>query len=286
MRKKVIWFEADRRGMVKDKGLIPFSLREEIYPRSINETALYICDGKIKVEFNDIQKLEKFSKVIIQSYKPYEKFTIALSFALYSKGLRIIDNSILTENYQDNKMRDYVQLASKGIKVPNMLMTHNINLIHKFFILYSKIIVKPNDGKAGQEVEVLNSVQAIDNYFLNRKLDNYIVQEFIESEFDYRTYVIHGKCLPFLLKRRTSTSSSVYNDINTFKIFKDEISKYPKIKDVSLKSVEINGVDVAALDIRIHNGEPIVIEVNRRPNIETYKDYVDDSIYFEILKII
>lgn len=93
--------------------------------------------------------------------------------------------------------------------------------------------------------------------------NNYIIQEKINIEREYRVYVIFNKIFPIVSVKSSKTETTKIKVLNTENINKD-------LKNFVKKIIIDNKFDLIGLDIAFFNGKYYLIEVNRSPQFTAF----------------
>jgi glutathione synthase/RimK-type ligase-like ATP-grasp enzyme len=144
------------------------------------------------------------------------------------------------------------------------------------------IVIKPVNGSEGKSVYKLNSIEDWDDifeiYFESRKnFFNFVVNPFINSEFEYRTIVIDGN-LELIYRKNKQTSWK--HNLSEGAIPSFEIPEDLK-RAMSNTAVAVSkalGLRYGGVDFLVdENGNPIIIEVNSKASLAIFAGFSDET---------
>lgn len=174
------------------------------------------------------------------------------------------------------KVGELAVLTDKTIPLPDTFIS-SAREIKKAFkgnppINYP-IIVKAADACGGKCNFLIKSYQELEATLDANKGTQFIIQEFIPNDCDYRCLVLGGKIELVLKRTRDAGSKSHLNNTSAGAVGEavpvDVLSKDAKAAVIKAAKVlnrsEFSGVDLM-LDKR--NGNPYILEVNQMPQIE------------------
>lgn len=244
------------------------------------EDVQFYCNGKtveMKVDGEDITKycLVYFRKVLSKNFpivytihKYLEKQKIAVVEGRYT-------DLILTSN----KLAQTVQLALNNIPVPKTVYINSSKISYKivkdmFTQIGSKpIIMKSISSHRGINNFRISSIKEILNISKEIK-DEFIFQEYIPNNFDYRLLVLGDSVQVAEIRRRVDDSSHLNNiSQGAEELFIPVASINLQIQKIAVKAAKLFNLNIAGVDIIIskETGIPYVLEVNAAPAF-TYTD--------------
>lgn len=212
--------------------------------------------------------LEEYDFVYFKSW--HKKRVIAQLIATYLalKGLRYSDKAV-SIGVGMNKIQQMLSATSIiGIKIPDSYYFSPETDIH-----YSDLV-----SRLGEKfiMKAISASEGKDNYLIDdegsfnkaRSSDSdYVYQEFIENEFDYRFGVIGGK-VKYIKKRTRFGDSTHMNNISkgaSVEYVDPELLEYKVVSDLAAKAAHLFSIDIAGVDFIISGSEPYLLEVNPSP---------------------
>lgn len=223
----------------------------------------------------------------------------------------LINSKVYSANVFNNKIFQVGKIASANINVPKSVMSSYLDFIkihkgenievlkEKFFLDLVKeislpLIVKPLIGARGKNVYKINNYQDFLRFI--SKFENtaeFLFQEFIPNNGDYRVIVVGGKVIG-LFKRvpsdgefRANIALGGRGEIVTDQKLVKQIGDFA-LKACQVLEIEIGGVDVILSD---KNGMLYFIEVNRSMQWEGFRETTGINVaahiieYFETLPV-
>ena len=189
-------------------------------------------------------------------------------------------NSEVNLLYASGKLMQMFVLALHNVPVPDTFFAPKALLTELFAdgklpqAFTYPLILKANDGSKGDDNHlVADAKQALDILSASAKDKEYIVQNFIPNDGDYRLLYTGLENNEPLVFRRTAVAGSHLN--NTSKggtgAFVD-IAKLPAdYLRYAQKAAELLGREIGGVDILVDktNGKPYVLEVNGTPALAT-----------------
>jgi glutathione synthase/RimK-type ligase-like ATP-grasp enzyme len=210
------------------------------------------------------------------TYEPEEAGLLAKY--LESRGVAFL-NSEVNNGLAQTKITQMFVLAQGGMPVPNTLYAKK-NIIKTFFEkglpdgFKLPIIMKANDGSRGddnyliktadQALKILNAEASSDKEF--------VLQNFIENDGDYRFLFIGLEEDPLVFKRTASGESHLNNTSKGgHGEFIDLASLNPLALEYARKSAQLLKREIGGTDIIIdkQSGKHYVLEVNGTPALAT-----------------
>jgi glutathione synthase/RimK-type ligase-like ATP-grasp enzyme len=231
----------------------------------------------------DIKKIPKLDALFIRANTdPMNTTYVAAKMAsLY--GIPVIDDPESIRVCAD-KINMYMHLMKKGISMPRTRFLSKKELDESlareiFEELGTPLVLKEPSTSFSARVEKVTSpdelLKIAKRFF---KLSDWIVvQEYIESRFDWRIGVINGELLyacRYIIPSETFKIQAsvnghiVYCDVESVPM--DQVP--PKVIDLGIAAGNAIGRGLYGVDIKERNGRLYVIEVNDNPSLEGGED--------------
>lgn len=243
---------------------------------------------------DDISKIPEYDALFIRAMTDPSNSAYIVSRLAEQSGLKVIDDphSIRTCS---NKAILHDLFHKNNIPSPKSILFHGDysreTLDTIFKTLGLPVIIKTPYTRFSSHVEkAINEKQFIEiSKHLLRKAKVLVLQEYIQSDFDWRVGILRNEIL-YLCKycipgggwkvRSKINGRNVWGD--TIALSRDSIS--PELKELSITLSKCVGNGLYGLDVKEINGEYKVIEINDNPSIyDGYEDTVDGDIYEKIL---
>lgn len=166
----------------------------------------------------------------------------------------------------ESKLITYQKLSESCFNVPDTYLCSNIESVKKVYENYSRIVIKPSFGYAGQDVEKVegdfdNHTTMINNLIL--KYGSILVQEYIpHPNGDIRVTTLGSE--PLVCFRRIPNDHTWKANVG----LGASIELYTPPKDIielGLKAASCLGIEISGVDIVKSNGKYYIFEVNNCP---------------------
>lgn len=243
---------------------------------------------------DDISEIPNYDALFIRATTDPGNSAYIVSRLAEQSGLKVIDDphSIRTCS---NKAILHDLFQKNNIPSPGSILFYGDYSREVLDMIFEKlgfpIIIKTpytrfssHVEKAGNETEFIELSK-----HLLRKAKVLVLQEYIQSDFDWRVGILRNEvlylckyCIPeggWKVKSKIN-GKNVWGD--TIAISRDLIS--PGLKDISITLSKCVGNGLYGLDIKETNNGYKVIEINDNPSIyDGYEDTIDKDIYEKII---
>ncbi len=240
----------------------------------------------------DIPKIPEYDALFIRATTDPGNSAYIASRLAEQSGLKVIDDphSIRTCS---NKAILHDLFMKNNIPAPrSVLFAGEEDAIDSIFrMLGTPVIIKTPYTRFSSHVEKANNREEfieISKRFL-RKSKVVIVQEYIQSDFDWRVGILKNQVLylcKYCIPRGGWKVKSKINGRNvwgeTIAVPRDSIS--PELKDICIGLSKSVGDGLYGLDVKETEDGYRVIEINDNPSIyDGYEDSIDRDIYEKII---
>ena len=237
------------------------------------ELEFSIIDNKPSVfETLTGQDLANFDLVFYRMWQ--KEFERATSAAIYlkSKGVPFFDEDVY--NYRAfSKLTETFLMVTSGVPVPNSYFSTAKNTIKSFKEnppIDFPLIVKNIRGLKGKDNYLVHSNEELEKVLENNSEIDFVVQEFIPNNCDYRFLVLGDKVKLIIKRSRLDDSSHLNNTSQGAGAELVPIENFDKqiINDV-LKASKVMKRDFTGVDVIINKetGKHYLLEVNNVPEI-------------------
>lgn len=193
----------------------------------------------------------------------------------------------INHSYENSaeKISQMLLLSLAGIRVPETIIFReegyrkNRAYIEKH---YAFPLVFKTDGSKGKNVHYVNTMEALDALVAKKKVNvRALVQPFIENTFDTRTIVAFGTILGSI--KRTRREGHLNNiaqgaEASLYELTEDE-------KNVALRSAQVCGIDVAGVDMIHTDKGPIILEVNKSPQVQGFESVHKFKVFEKVAEL-
>ena len=187
--------------------------------------------------------------------------------------------------YSAGKISQMLLLSLGGIRIPETIIfreesyatNRDYILSHTTFPLVYKV-----DGSKGKDVHIAHTIAELDTLVQNKRPTRLaLIQPFIENTFDTRTLVAFNEVLGSI--KRTRTSGYLNNISQGAAASPMELNDTEKV--TAQAATKICGIDFGGVDM-IHTPlGPIVLEVNKSPQIDGFESVHHFKVFTKIAEL-
>ncbi len=191
---------------------------------------------------------------------------------LERQKIRFVDRVNLKFHEADQKIAQMPRLAEAGVKVPETFITRKESFEANRDFIISKLsfpVIFKTNGSQGRNVNIANSIQELEK-LINRNSKNgrlFLIQEWIDNTWDVRTLMAFDRSLGSI--KRTRKNGFKNNVSGGAKVEKFETTE--KMVEIAKKACHVNDIDFGGVDFIINKGGPVVLEVNKSPQIKGFE---------------
>lgn len=219
---------------------------------------------------NTGEDIKTFSKIIVLSTSPYhlENYIFsALACYCHKNQIVMLDDSF---SNTDGKLYSLWRFWEQGIPVAKTAFGPIDFLIQKLADFGGTGVLKSVQGTKGKDNYLVHSEEELRGIIAKNQDINFILQEYIENDGDYRIIVTNFE--PKLAIFRSSKGKDFRNNTSV-----GGEAKLIPLEEVNKRVLEFAVASAKALDIKIagadilpsKTGEYTVLEVNRTPQLVT-----------------
>lgn len=254
-------------------------LKQELGIRNYEVEILSVEDlVKAKFKFN----ITEYSCLYIRNpyFKTSSKYIpkiIALAKAFKAAGKKVVDENITKGFLGVGKIRSYNELLKAKISIPN---TYTLN-IDKLLLNNYPFILKWEFGMQGKDTFLVKSKTELTKTLKLHPKREWILQEYIEADYEYKVITIGYKSLPIVLRFDFNKQLGRV-DFEKSKVI--NINKVKDLKEISEKASKTLGRELAKVDILEKDGKLYVLEVNRCPGLKSFEELTRFNVIKEFVK--
>jgi glutathione synthase/RimK-type ligase-like ATP-grasp enzyme len=199
----------------------------------------------------------------------------ASAFVLQTMGVASNVPFLSQLNPIENKIAQLLMACNQDVRVPNTIMCHrdviDMQIDSIIQTLGLPLIFKSNSGIKGLNNYLLHSRSELDTLIANGTHGDYIFQEFIPNDYDYRILYcgIDDNSSPFVFRRSRSDMSTHLN--NTSQGGSAELVDVQELNELPMQKmrhlVQAIGMDVCGVDLlrSSKDNELYFLEINATP---------------------
>ena len=217
--------------------------------------------------------LDNFDLVVFRFIRSDRALASSCASYLQLKNIPYIDRQI--QPYPGSKFAAQAMHFGNGIMCIPSVYSNSTELqymIQNDLMPFGyPLIVKDNNGKKGRLNFIARDKNTALEIFQQNPEVDFIVQEFIENDGDYRFLLMGGK-ISLIIHRQAQTDSHLNNTSQGAVAKVVDISNFSaKIISDVIQSAENEKLDVAGVDLMIdrNTGQHYIIEVNSSPQLAT-----------------
>lgn len=194
----------------------------------------------------------------------------------YAVSLFLEENDI---NYypveeEKSKLVDMILFSLKGINIPKTYFTNTKNIQNHLTSIEKHckypFIIKATRGSLGDDIYLVNSKEEFKTIVkkLNQR-QQYICQEFILNDFDYRIICTNEKVVSACKRVRQTDDFRNNTYLGAKEIFLDLTTLPSEVSNIAVESTSILDLNWSGVDVisNKETGESYIIELNRRPGL-------------------
>jgi glutathione synthase/RimK-type ligase-like ATP-grasp enzyme len=245
-----------------------------------------------RISKHDLASLAEYDALFIRTVTAIDHPSFTFAQTAESLDIPVIDDpqSIIKCS---NKVYLHELFRKNGIPTPRTLTVSRKTPLDDMQVLGFPLIVKLPQGTFSQAVKKAHDLAELKTIFqeLFRHSPLLIVQEFIPTPFDWRIGILEGRvlyaCKYHMAKDHWQIVRQYRSGVTRFgKVEAVPLSDVPiLVKQVALEASALIGNGLYGVDVKETETEPLIIEINDNPTIETGdEDAVErDRIYEEII---
>jgi glutathione synthase/RimK-type ligase-like ATP-grasp enzyme len=242
----------------------------------------------------DIHKIPKMDALFIRARTDPMNVTYVAARMAKFHGIPVIDDPDSIQICSD-KINMYKHLIRKGVSLPRteFLDKNELNVervTQLFDELGSPLIVKEPSTSFSLRVEKVSNIA--DFFKVARRFiklsDWIVVQQYVESKYDWRVGVLGGKLLYACKYTIPSETFKIQASVNGHLVYcgVESVSPEhipPNVTKLGIEAANAIGNGLYGVDIKNTNGDACVIEVNDNPSIESGEDDCYPRVFDQIV---
>jgi glutathione synthase/RimK-type ligase-like ATP-grasp enzyme len=242
----------------------------------------------------DIRKIPMMDALFIRARTDPLNVTYVASRMAESHGIPVIDDPSSIRICSD-KINMYSRLMASSVPIPRTLFLsrHDLSLsrIREIFDeIGSPIILKEPSTSFSLRVEKVHDpgefLQVAKRFI--RMSDWIVVQQFIESRYDWRVGVLNGELLYVCKYTIPDTTFKIQDSVNGHLVYCG-VESIPadrapaRVLSTGIDAANAIGNGLYGVDLKTSNGDCTVIEVNDNPSLEGGEDDLYPDVYRTII---
>ena len=247
----------------------------------------------------DMYKIPEYDAIYIRALTDPLNSAYVASRTAEMHGIRVIDDPDSIRICCD-KVNMYQHMIRGKVPIPETRVVNRQDIRPQtsqrlFRELGNPVVIKAPNSSFSMYVERATTVEeflSVSRHFL-RRADRIVVQQFVQSSFDWRVGVINGEplyvCQYVIPKRRwkilthTPDGRTVYGPVKSVPLEKAPAG----LIKCAVKAANAVGNGLYGVDLKQHNTGYVVIEVNDNPTINAGdEDQANGELYERLIKFL
>ena len=242
----------------------------------------------------DINKIPKMDALFIRARTDPMNITYVAARMADFHGIPVIDDSDSIQICGD-KINMYSHLQRKHVSLPKTVFLSKNDLSVErvsqlFDTLGTPLIVKEPSTSFSLRVEKVMDIAGffkVARRFIKMS-DWIVVQQFVQSTYDWRVGVLGGKLLYVCKYTIPSVTFKIQASVNGHIVYcgvesVPESAVPPHVIQLGIDAANAIGNGLYGVDIKNNNGDACVIEVNDNPSLESGEDAHYPKVYERIV---
>jgi len=213
-----------------------------------------------------------FDVLVVRTFHPYISESLALARHFRDAGKIVVDESLTDEGYAVSKMHDYLLLAKQNIAVPATWQIYDPARVEQQAEKFGyPVILKGVHGAHGDHVYLVKDAQELRRKMWRYSCGELALQEYLPADEDFRVLTVGFQALPFLIQKRAELKEFRTNRSQGAVFSALPLSDFPILRELAEKAARVLRREFAGVDIRFRGKEPVILEVNRRPDFQGFE---------------
>lgn len=207
--------------------------------------------------------IKEFDLVYVRSVGKYHEELTLLADYCKTHNIKLLERTLKEGNVdRDHKSYEALKLLAAGLGYPKSYFSSPAKIMsHLRRENTWPVVIKPTGGKRGRAVYLVRDLETAEKIFQGRVKLNYVVQDYIENDGEYRVWVIGGKLFGAMHRPVRTGGFEIVGMTGQSK--KVELNE--AMAKLAVRAAEVLEVDAAGIDMvrDKKTGTPYVLEVNR-----------------------
>jgi glutathione synthase/RimK-type ligase-like ATP-grasp enzyme len=242
----------------------------------------------------DISRIPQMDALFIRARTDPMNITYVAAKMASFHGIPVIDDPESIRICSD-KINMYSHLLKKRVSLPKtvFLSKHDLTVdgvTRLFDTLGTPLIIKEPSTSFSLRVEKVSDIASffrVARRFIKMS-DWIVVQQYVESKYDWRVGVLNGELLYVCKYTIPSVTFKIQASVNGHIVYcgvesVPEQDVPPHIISLGIEAANAIGDGLYGVDIKNNNGDACVIEVNDNPSIESGEDTCYPRVFDQII---
>ncbi len=229
-----------------------------------------VFDGNSTIDLR-----QQYDVLVARTFFPRISEALTVARLFKEAGKVVIDQSLTNQGYVVSKMHDYLLLAEQGIPVPRSWQGCGWEEVQRQAdALGYPCVLKAVHGSYGNHVHLAHNIEELRRKWQRYPIGDLILQEYLPAAEDFRIVVIGYQAIPVFVGRRPKPGDFRTNfELGGVSEHYDGRTnpQYAKWLRLAERAAHGLGREFAGVDLRICDGQPVILEVNRRPSFQNFE---------------
>lgn len=217
----------------------------------------------------DGQVLSNEYDVVFFRNMPPQFLSASLSLAqvFHRRGITVANTALTRVPFIWNKLHQMLVCAHNGIRIPHTIFLSNPqSLTH---VKDFPCVIKPIHGSHGDNVSRCDTMQDLRSYASQAPWGTFMSQTYLDSDHDYRVIAINGKAIGAV--KRIPAVGEFRTNTDVGGVF-EACEMTEEMKHFAESCARLFHLPATGVDMRTHEGELYVLEVNRNPGFTFFEE--------------
>lgn len=249
----------------------------KIVEKSYDDVEILVSSDKFEIKI-DNKNISEYSYIYLVNTHLNRELAVSLAIGLEYNKLNFSD-PLLAFPYSGGKLIQFTYLKKSNLPFPKTyfvstkkLKNNNLAYIEKIFNY--PFIFKSTTGSKGSENYIIRdrkNLLSIKDLIIDSDFyTNYVFQEYIPNDFDYRILVLRNKCYSVIKRIRQNMADFRNNSaLGALEVSEPITDLNLDICNIALNSTIALKIDIAGVDIVVdkYTQRPYLLEINSSPGI-------------------
>jgi RimK family alpha-L-glutamate ligase len=233
----------------------------------------FMADGdRIGIFRNGCNLLDVYDALIVRTFHPYISEALTIARLFRDAGKTVVDRALTEEGYVVSKMHDHLLLAQHGIAGPRTYQLFDPAEVEAAAARIGyPCVLKGVHGGLGNHIFKVDDVAQLRRRLWRYPHGELAIQEYLPAAEDYRLLVIGYRALPAVVSRTPPAGDFRTNFAVGGTVEAHGLDEFPGFAELAERSARVLKREFAGVDIRMKDGQPLVLEVNRVPDFEGFE---------------
>jgi RimK family alpha-L-glutamate ligase len=254
---------------------------------NIHDLSFIVEERQAAVMGNGRNLLQTYDGLVVRTFYPYISEALTVARLFRDAGKAVMDQSLTDEGYAVSKMHDHLVMAEHGIPNPRTWQVFNPRQVEALAEQVSyPCLLKGIHGARGDHVYLVHNAEQLQRRLWHYPCGELMLQEYLEADEDYRLLVIGYQSLPVMVSRKPPHGDFRTNYSVGGRFVGRTVDEFPGFAELAQAAARALRREFTGVDIRLKDGQPMVLEVNRQPDFEGFERATKFDVAGEVVRYI